>query len=167
MNIRVFLCVILWVGILAVQRAGAGVEFGGEISNHVLHETNVYDTDTQLDFNKDELENIVVLSPYLGWSQGQFSAYSLAQLTWTHSFETSDDDLDPDLTNAFVRYTAKPLDVYAGLQLFSVGRGFIHRDNEPGMTLDVNFNNRSFISLKGAAVGGKSGLFSEIGRAHV
>jgi hypothetical protein len=102
---------------------GGETRFGLELSDHVLSERNIFDTDSLSDFSKDELSNTVIVSPYLEYTPlKKISTFVMADLSWEHSFETKDDEGDADLTNAFVCYQGNPFLVYGGLQPFSIGR---------------------------------------------
>lgn len=161
MKNSVFSCLItVFILVFSAQLYGE-TRFGLELSDHILSQKNVYDTDTLSDFSKEELSNTVIVSPYLEYMPlKKISAFAMADFSWEHSFETDDDDVDVDLSNAFICYQGNPARVYAGLQPLSIGRGFIFNDNTPGLSLYMSLSNTSDISLKAAHVKGSSTLYS-------
>lgn len=161
MKNRVFSCLITLLFLVFSTSLYGETRFGLELSDHVLSQKNIYDTDSLNDFSKDEINNTVIVSPYLEYTPlKKISAFVMADLSWEHAFETDEDEGDADLTSAFVCYQGSPAIVYAGVQPFSIGRGFIFNDNTPGLSLDKTLSNTTQVNVKAAHVKGSSTLYS-------
>lgn len=164
MKNRVFSFLITVFILLPSTHLYGEVRYGFELSDHILSQTNIYDTESLADFSKNEWSNTLTLSPSLECSvkksSHRLSAYVLADFSWTHSFDPKDDEGDADLSNAFLCYQRGNASLYAGVQPFSIGRGFIMDDNTPGLSLDVKLSKTSDISLKAAHVEGASTLYA-------
>ena len=161
MKNKVHISLIAGIVFFCAPDLPAETQYGIEISEQVLSEKNTYNTDTLFEFNKDDLNNILILSPYMEWSMGKnVSFFLLGDFTWSHSFERDDDDGDADLGNAFLCLNNDKTLLSAGLQPFSFGRGFIFDDNAPGLSFDLSLSPSSRLNLKSAHVKGSSSLFS-------
>lgn len=161
MKNSVFSCLITLLILVFSTSLYGETRFGLELSDHILSQKNIYDTDSLNDFSKDEINNTVIVSPYLECTPlKNISTFVMADLSWEHAFETDEDEEDADLNSAFVCYQGSPVIVYAGVQPFSIGRGFIFNDNTPGLSLDMTLSNTTQISVKAAHVKGSSTLYS-------
>ncbi len=135
--------------------------FGLEIASLVRSQNHFYDTETLNDFSNDEWSNTIMLSPSFVLSPvNRIRIYGLADLSFEHTFYPKDDEMDADLSNAFMCYLGDDYTMYAGLQPFSIGRGFVFEDNTPGFSLEMSLSRNSTLGLKAAHVKGDSRVYS-------
>ena len=135
--------------------------FGLELTNIVLSQNHLYDTETLSDFSKDEWSDTILVSPSFMLSPvKKLRIYGLTVLAWQRTFHPEDDETDADLSNAFLCYLGDNATVYAGLQPFSIGRGFVFEDNTPGLSVDAPLTRKSTLGIKAAHVKGNSRLYS-------
>ena len=73
------------------------------------------------------------------WFWQQHQRLCLGELEWHHSWDSDDgidqNDLDADLADIFLSYSASGLSVDAGLQPFYIGKGVVFYSDEPGIAL--------------------------------
>ncbi len=161
MNVKSFAWMVFLFFLVLPLFCRAETRYGLELSDIVLTQENIYDTETLADFGKKERNNTVVVSPFLEYTPSdKLSVYLQSDLFWVHYFETHEDEADADLSSAFVGYQGKMARVFAGFQPFSIGRGFILDDSTPGLALDFDFKGSSGLSLRAAHVEGASTVYA-------
>jgi len=137
------------------------IRYGLELSDFILLENNLYETEPETGFNHDSLGNEILISPFLEIShQETIYAFLKSDLYWLHYFDDHDDEQQGELTSAFVCLKNKPALVCAGLQPFSVGRGLIHDENEVGISLELDANDSFQVNLSAASLDYSSSLWS-------
>lgn len=114
-------------------------QFGVEVFEGLFKEDNYLDVAAGT-FDYDETYNILGVYPEgtvdFG---GNMSGYALGELEWFHSWDAPDqndeNDLDGELTDIFLSYSASGFSVDVGLQPFFVGKGIVLYSDEPGIAL--------------------------------
>jgi hypothetical protein len=110
---------------------------GAEIFEGFFKENNYLD-EASATFDYDETYNILGIYPECDVDFGSnISGYVLGELEWHHSWYSDDEvdknDLDADLTDIFLSYSASKLSVDMGLQPFYIGNGVVFYNDEPGI----------------------------------
>lgn len=151
----IFYCFLVLIAFTFTPVFAFDVNIGGDAADYFYVENNFYDPETGL-YDKEDTYNLLSFQPSLLFSHGgTFSGYILGDISWTHYPDREDDeinDYDTEVTQAFFTLTGKRSSVQIGLQPFSIGRGFILSNNEPGITLDHALSRRHYIKTEAAGI---------------
>lgn len=113
---------------------------GVEIFEGLFKEDNYLD-ETSVTFDYDETYNILGVYPECDVDFGNnISGYALGELEWVHSWDASDqndqddeNDLEVELADIFLSFSASDFSVDVGLQPFYMGKGIVYYSDEPGI----------------------------------
>jgi len=135
----IFMVVAFCLVFLTAQGHSFEYRLGAEIFEGLFKEDNYLD-EASATFDYDETYNILGVYPECDVNFGSnFSGYALGELEWHHSWGSDDEvdknDLDADLADIFLSYSASGFSVDMGLQPFFIGKGVVFYSDEPGISL--------------------------------
>ncbi len=153
--------------------------FGMGLADAFVSQANYLDL-LEGDFSRDRNYNLLTLSPNLSLSlQKDAFVYISGDFQWRYEpnmdaqTAAQDDELDAELTNAYLSLKKAPLELILGVQLVQFGNSLITLDNVPALALNYT-RSAWYLNLQaarvldkspmgGIALGYKPGPFERVG----
>ena len=148
--LQIFGCIAVFLIIFSTCPHAFEYHYGAEVFEGLFVENNYVDV-TEGTPEYDDTYNILGIYPYLSAELGKnISVHTYGELEWFYSWDSDNyddnNDIDGEVTGAYLDYSPSGYSFDIGLQPFLFGNGKVFYNDEPGLAVKLNCSPRFYIN---------------------